>query len=80
MGKMDKIRHRAVICYLGLKSLTPKQVHQDMETTLGDDTPSKSMANKWAGEFKRDRGSLEGDPVQEDWTMPDFVHFSIFKV
>ena len=33
-------RHRAVILYLGLMGLTPKQVHQDMETTLGEDTPS----------------------------------------
>ena len=40
MEKMDKIRHRAVIRYFGLKGLTPKQVHQDMEATFGQDTPS----------------------------------------
>ena len=41
--KKDKIRHRAVILYLGLKGKTPKQVYQDMEATLGEDAPSYSM-------------------------------------
>ena len=40
MEKNDKIWHRAVIRYLCLKSLTPKQVHQDMEAPFGEDTPS----------------------------------------
>ena len=66
MEKNDKIRHRAVIRYLGLKCLTPKQAQQDMEATLGEDTPSHSMVKKWAGEFKRDRESLKDDHVQED--------------
>ena len=48
-GKNDKISHRADIYYLGLKGLTPKQVHQDMEATLGEDAPSYSMVKKWAG-------------------------------
>ena len=38
------------------------------------------MVKKWAGEFKRRRESLEDDHLQEVFTMPDFVHFSIFKV
>ena len=80
MEKMDKIRHRAVISYFGLEGLTPKQVHQNIEAAFGERTPSYSMVKKWAGEFKRGMESLEDDPVQEDCTMPDFVHFSIFKV
>ena len=59
---MDKIRHRAVIRYHGLKGLTLKQVHQDTEATLVEDTPAYSMVKKWAGEFERGRESLEDDP------------------
>ena len=59
---MYKFRHRAVIRYLGLKGLTPKQVHLDMEATPGKDTPSYTMVKMWAGKFKRDRESLEDDP------------------
>ena len=60
--KNDKIRHRVIIRYLDLKGLTTKQVHQDMEATLGEDTLLYSMVKKWAGEFKRSRESLENDP------------------
>ena len=67
---MDKIRHRAVIRYLGLKGLTPKHVHQDMEATFGEYTSSYRMVQKWAGEFKR--GRVPGR------RYPDI--FSIFKV
>ena len=80
METNDKIRHRAVIPYLGLKGKTPKQVYQDMEATLGEDALSYSMVKKWASKFKRGRESLEDNPVHEDRTMPDFVSFSIFKV
>ena len=64
------------------QGLNTKQVHQDMEDTFGEDTPSYSLVKKWAGEFKRGRDSLEDapPPVQEDCTMSDFVHLSIFKV
>ena len=62
MEKMNKIRHCAVIRYLGLKGLSPKQVHQDMEATFGEDTPLYSMVKKWAGKFKLGRESLEDDP------------------
>ena len=57
-----KIRHRAVILYLDLKSKTPKQVYQDMEATFKEDAPSYSMVKKWAGKFKLGRKSLEYNP------------------
>ena len=57
-----KIRHRAVICYLGLKGKTTKQVYQDMKATLGEDALSYSMVKKWAGKFKRGRESLQDNP------------------
>ena len=81
--KMDKIRHRAVIHYLVLKGLTPKEVHQDIQATLGEDTPLYSMVNmvkKWAANSSVVGRAWKTTPVQEDCTMPDFVHFSIFKV
>ena len=62
MEKNDKIRHRAVIPYLGLKGKTPKQVYQDMEATLGEDALSYSMVKKWAGKFERGRKRLEDNP------------------
>ena len=80
--KIDKIRHCAVIRYLGLKSITPMQVHQNiMEATLGEDTPSYNMVKKWAGKFKCGRENLEDTPppIQEDCIMPDFVHFFHFQ-
>ena len=57
--KNYKVRHRAVIPYLGLEGKTPKQVYQDMEATLGEDALSYSMVKKWVGKFKRGRESLK---------------------
>ena len=80
MEKNDKIRHRLVIPYLGLKGKTPKQVYQDMEPTLGEDTLLNRIVKKWPGKFKHGRErALKTTPVHEDHTMPDFVSFSIFK-
>ena len=54
---MDKIWHRGVIRYLQKKGLTTKEIHTDMVSTLGVDTPALSTV-KWAAEFKRGRESL----------------------
>ena len=59
---MDNISHRAVIRYLGLKGLSPKKIHENMEVTIGDDALSYSMMKKWAADFKHGRESLEKDP------------------
>ncbi|XP_041354235.1 protein GVQW3-like [Gigantopelta aegis] len=58
---MDNISHHAVIRYLGLNGLTPKEIHEDMVVTLGEDAPSYSMVKKWAAEFKHGRKSLKDD-------------------
>ena len=61
-----------------LKGLTPKQVHQDMKATLGEDVTSYSMIKKWAGEFKRGRESLEDDPrpvILHNSRFCQFFHF-----
>ena len=50
---MDNISYRAVIRYLGLKGLTPKEIlHEDMVVTLGEDAPSYSMVKKWDAVLK----------------------------
>ncbi len=51
MDKNDKIRHRAVIRYLCLNRLTPKEVHEDIEATFREDTPLYTMVKKLAGKF-----------------------------
>ena len=56
---MDNIRHRAVIRYLGIKGLTPKEIHEDMVVTLGEDAHSYSTVKKWDAELKC---CLEDDP------------------
>lgn len=59
---MDHVSNRAVIRYLGLKGLTPKEIHDDMVGTLGEKAPSYTTVKKWASEFKQGRESLEDDP------------------
>ncbi|XP_028270394.1 histone-lysine N-methyltransferase SETMAR-like [Parambassis ranga] len=59
---MDNVSLRAIIRYLGLKGLSPKEVHKDMVATLGAGAPSYSMVKKWAAEFKRGRENLEDEP------------------
>ena len=69
---MDNISLRAVIRYLGLKGLTPKEIHVDMTVTVGKNAPSRmngwmfndSPFKKWDVEFKRGRDSLEDDSRQ----------------
>ena len=59
------ISHRVVISYLG-----PKEIHEDMMVTLGENPRSYSIVRKWAVEFKCDRGSLKTKPVGEPHRRP----------
>ena len=52
---MNNISSRAVICYLGLKGLTPKEIHEDMVVTLGEDVGCCLQG-------RCGRESLEDDP------------------
>ena len=54
-------RH-AVIKYLHKKGLAAKQIHEDMDSTLGQSTPLYTMAKKCAAEFKHVQESIEDDP------------------
>lgn len=59
---MEKFEQRAVIKYLFKKRLTPKEIHDDMQTTLGESAPSYTTVKKWVAEFKRGRENIEDDP------------------
>ena len=52
---------RAVIKYLCKKGMTPKEIHDDLMKTLGNESPSYSTVKTWASEFKRGRESIEDD-------------------
>lgn len=58
---MEKIEIRAVIKYLCLKGMSPKDIHEDFMDTLGKESPSYSTVKKWAAEFKRGRESIKDD-------------------
>ena len=57
--EMDKKEIRAVIKYLFLKNLSPKEIHTDMVETMNDHAPSYSTVKQWVGEFKRGRVSTD---------------------
>ena len=59
---MDKNECRAVIKYLYLKDMSPKDIHQDMQNTLKDSAPSYSTVKFWISEFNRGRRSTDDNP------------------
>nr|XP_006821729.1 PREDICTED: uncharacterized protein LOC100378135 [Saccoglossus kowalevskii] len=42
--------------------MTPKEIHEDMVTTLGEVSPSYSTVKKSVANFKRDKESTKDDP------------------
>ena len=44
--KMEKFEVRAVIKYLCMKGMTPKEIHEYFMKTLGNESPSYSTVNK----------------------------------
>jgi len=66
---MEKLEKRAVIKYFYLKGFTPKQIKEEMDSTLGDSSPSYSTIKQWVSEFKMGRVSTSdearsGRPVE----------------
>uniref|UniRef100_A0A8C4VJ42 Transposase n=1 Tax=Gopherus evgoodei TaxID=1825980 RepID=A0A8C4VJ42_9SAUR len=59
---MEKNEIRAEIKYLPKKSLTPKEIHEDLVATVVDDTSSYATVKKWAAEFELRRISTEAKP------------------
>ena len=62
--KMDKIAHCAVIHFLFIKRLFPKEIYKDMVVTLEDNAPSYCMYKKWAAELKQHKENLEGNILE----------------
>lgn len=61
---MEKIKYRAVIEFLFLEGVEPKQIHERLLKVLKDSSPSLATVYNWVAEFKRGRTSLEDDPRQ----------------
>jgi histone-lysine N-methyltransferase SETMAR len=58
---MEKVEIRAVIKYFCKKGMSLKKIHEDFIDTLWKESPSHSIAKKWAAEFKRGRESIGDD-------------------
>ena len=53
---MDKTETRTVIKYMKKKSMTLKEIHEDVVQILTDYSPSYAIEKKWAVEFKLVKG------------------------
>ena len=59
---MGKIEYRAVIKFLFLEGVAPKEIHERMLKVYDDCSPTIRTVERWVAEFKRGRTSLEDDP------------------
>jgi len=59
---MDKIEQRAIIKYLQKKGLSPKEIHEDMVSVLGDDAPSYQIVKNWCRDFRCGKESCHQAP------------------
>ena len=59
---MDNLANRAVIQYLYKKGMTPKEIHEDTQATLGVESPSYATVKRWVAEFKHGNMKLDDDP------------------
>ena len=59
---MEKIEHRAVIKFLFLEGVAPKEIHERMLKVYNDCSPTIRTVERWVAEFKRGRTSIEDDP------------------
>ena len=59
---MEKEEIRTVIKYFKIKGLTPTEIKTELDSTLGNSSPSLSTVKKWAAEFKRDSTSTKDAP------------------
>ncbi|XP_055916518.1 protein GVQW3-like [Eupeodes corollae] len=73
---MEKLENRAVIKYFYLKGLKPKEIKEEMDSTLGTSCPSYSTIKQWVSEFKKGRVSTSNEPRSRrpvEVTNPDMI-------
>jgi histone-lysine N-methyltransferase SETMAR len=58
---VEKIAYRAVIRFLTLESVPPKEIHQRMLRVYGNECPSYTTVKTWAAETRRGREFLEDE-------------------
>ena len=61
ISKLEKVEIRAVIKYLCMKGMPPKEIHETFMKNLGRESPSYSTVKNWTTKFKRERESVEAD-------------------
>jgi len=59
---MEREEIRTVIKYFNIKGLTPAEIENELDSTLGDSAPSLSTVKEWAAEFKRGSISTNDAP------------------
>ena len=58
---MDEVQQRSVIRFMVMQNKTPKSIHEELQTTLGEAALAYSTVKKWAALFKAGRESVEDD-------------------
>lgn len=61
-SEMSDVQQRSVIKFFVLQGKAPKDIHAELEATLGHGALSYSTVKKWAALFKHGRESVEDDP------------------
>ena len=59
---MEAIDKRSTIKYLLKKGLSPKEIHNEMKSTLGEDSPSKATIYNWVNHFRFGRVTVRDMP------------------
>lgn len=61
---MHKIEHRAVMKFLTLEKISPKEIFDRMAVVYQDSAPSYSTVKEWTSRFKCGQDTLDDDPRQ----------------
>lgn len=73
---MEKIGLRYVIQYFNLKGLSPTNIKEELDSTLGESSPSFTTVKYWVAEFKRGRTNCQDEPRSgrpNEVTSPEMV-------
>ena len=76
ISKLEKFEIRAVIKYLCMKGMPPKEIHEAFMKNLGRESPSYSTVKKWTTKFKMGRESVKADGQSGPPKMPPLMKTS----